>query len=160
MCLSLVLFVRIIKQAQKKSSLQNNKFCFFICFFPDSDIIRSMKRKTIRSHKDFFTTPEDFRSRGYFVTVKAKPAKIPNEGRYGLVASKRVFKLAVDRNRAKRLMRDWLAFGEALMVPCLDYILIAHLPILNCNREFGRKKMIRSLKRIARLHKKNAQSLQ
>jgi len=70
-----------------------------------------MKRKTIRSHKDFFTTPDNPVYAGRYFIVKAKNA-VKKDPRYGIIASKRSFKLAVQRNRAKRLLRDWIAANE------------------------------------------------
>lgn len=108
-----------------------------------------MKRKTIRNHKDFATTPNDPVVHGFYFIVKAKPA-VKQDSRYGLVASKRVFKLAVARNRAKRLLRDWIAYNEHLMLPDKDYIFIARATILDCKREAGRKKMAEALKKISK----------
>lgn len=111
-----------------------------------------MKRKTILNHKDFLTTPDDLVVHMGCFVLKAKSAKYENDGRYGLVAAKRTFKLAVHRNRAKRLLRDWLAFNEELMLPDLDYIFIARINILNCNRETGRAQMYQALSKIAQIH--------
>ncbi len=108
-----------------------------------------MKRKTIRNHKDFLTTPDDMTVSGFYFIVKAKPA-VKKDSRYGLVASKRTFKLAVARNRAKRLLRDWIAYNEHLMNPDMDYIFIARPAILICSREAGRKKMAYALKKISK----------
>ena len=72
------------------------------------------------------------------------------DSRYGIIASKRTFKFAVQRNRAKRLLRDWIAFNEDLMLPDMDYIFIARANILNCSRESGRAKMANALKRISK----------
>ena len=131
-----------------------NKFCFFICFFQDFANICLMKRKTIRDHKDFKTSLGDYKVNSYNMTVKAKSAKIPGDARYGLFAPKKELKLATDRNRAKRMMRDWIAFNADLMIPELDYIFIAHAPILTRRRDSGRKEMAYSLKRIAGVYKK------
>lgn len=92
--------------------------------------------------------------------LKAKYAKITGDARYGLIASKKTFKLAVQRNRAKRLMRDWLAFNEDLMLPDLDYIFILHNSILECDRESGRKSVASALKKISKMHEKNAKESQ
>ncbi len=115
-----------------------------------------MKRKTIRNHKDFLTTLGDYRVNSYNIVVKAKKAKIPSDARYGLFAPKKTFKLATDRNRAKRMLRDWIAFNEDLMLPELDYIFVARGPILTRRRDPGRKEMGFLLKNIAKLYDKNA----
>ena len=108
-----------------------------------------MKRKTIRSHKDFFTTPDDPTYVGHWFIVKAKTA-VKKDSRYGIIASKRSFKLAVHRNRAKRLLRDWIATNENLMAPNKDYIFIARVPILECSREVGRQKMAHAIKNLSK----------
>ena len=108
-----------------------------------------MKRKTIRNHKDFLTAPDDPVVPDFYFIVKAKPA-VKKDSRYGLVASKRTFKLATLRNRAKRLLRDWIAYNEHLMNPSMDYIFIARASILNCRRGAGRKKMAYALKKISK----------
>ena len=81
---------------------------------------------------------------------------IAGDARYGLIASKRAFKLAVLRNRAKRVIRDWIAANEKLMSPDLDYVFIIHDTVINHNRDEGRKKLARALVRILKLRKQNA----
>lgn len=117
-----------------------------------------MKHETIRNHKDFFATPDDvnaFVSKHYYFLVKTKSAKEYGNSRYGVVATKKKFRLAVDRNRAKRLLRDWIAFSEDIMVPDLDYIVIANSNILDCDRETGRKLMHSAFKKVADLYNNN-----
>ena len=108
-----------------------------------------MKRKTIRNHRDFFTTPDDPSVSNFCFKIKVKSA-VKKDSRYGLIVAKRFFKLATHRNRAKRLLRDWIAYNEHLMHPNKDYIFIARPPILNTTREDGRKKMAISLKKLSK----------
>ena len=75
---------------------------------------------------------------------------VKKDARYGVIASKRTFKLAVNRNRAKRLLRDWIADNENLMLPNMDYVFIARAAVLDCSREIGRKKMANALKKISK----------
>ncbi len=110
-----------------------------------------MKRKTIRNHRDFLTAREDPTVFADCFVAKAKSAKFTDDARFGLVATKKTFRLAVHRNRAKRLLRDWIAFNEDLMLPDMDYIFIARSPILNCNRQDGRAQMSKALKKIAKI---------
>lgn len=110
-----------------------------------------MKRKTIRNHKDFLTAPNDLMVLSDCFILKVKPAKIAGDARYGLVVTKKTFKLAVQRNRAKRLLRDWIAFNEQFMLPDLDYIFIARSGILNSDRENGRAQVFRAFKKITKL---------
>lgn len=87
--------------------------------------------------------------------MKTKSTKEHTDGRYGVIAAKKSFKLAVQRNRAKRLLRDWIAFNEDLMLSNLDYILIARPLILDCKRENGREMIRQAFKDIAKLYNKN-----
>ena len=115
-----------------------------------------MKRKTIRNHKDFLSQPDDIRASNGLFFVKARPAKIAGQGRYGIVAPKKVFKLAVSRNRAKRLVRDWIGNREHLMDDNLDYIFVLRDTILNTERSRGRKKMAYELINILQTYKNRA----
>ena len=117
-----------------------------------------MKRKTIRNHKDFYVSPDGFTVSSDCFMIKAKSAKIDGDARYGLIASKRTFKLAVQRNRAKRLIRDWIAANEDLMLPELDYVFILRNSILSINRDLGRKKMATALKRVSKQYNNAKQS--
>ncbi|MBP3316567.1 MAG: ribonuclease P protein component [Alphaproteobacteria bacterium] len=110
-------------------------------------------RNTIKNHSDFAVTPDDLSGRSAYFIIRAKYAKYPNDARYGLVVTKRTFKHAVDRNRAKRLMRDWIAFNDDKMLPNMDYIFVARAPILNASREQGRAAMARALHWIKKSYK-------
>lgn len=114
-----------------------------------------MKRKTIRSHRDFFTTRDGPGIGGNFFIIKIKPAKIPDDARYGLIASKRIFKLATQRNRVKRMIRDWIGVNEDLMMPNFDYIFILCEPVLGLTRDDGRREMQKKLKRLAKNYHDN-----
>ncbi len=113
-----------------------------------------MKRKTIRSHKDFIVPRDCISARSGLFLLKTKPAKISGDARYGIIVSKRNFKLAVQRNRAKRLLRDWIAYSEDLMNPNLDYIFIAGLAILDADRDFGRAAVKNAFKKITKQYDK------
>lgn len=102
-------------------------------------------RDTIKNHKDFAASENDPTARSQFFLIRAKPAKFADDARYGLIVTKRTFKLAVDRNRAKRMLRDWLRFNEKQMRPELDYIIIARRAILDATRTDGRVAMKKAL---------------
>jgi ribonuclease P protein component len=105
-------------------------------------------RNTIKNHKDF-AMPEDapiFKCPLFI--AKANPAKILNDARYGLIATKRSFRHAVDRNRAKRLLRVWLRANEPRMNPELDYVVIARPAILETVLDTGTDLMKRAIKRL------------
>jgi len=109
-----------------------------------------LMRNTIKYHEDFIT-PRDFPYELMeLFTIRTKLAKFPDDPRFGLVVTKRAFRHAVQRNRAKRLLRDWIAFNEKYMCPDLDYVFYARTEILgdNVTREMGRKMMAHALKSI------------
>ncbi len=116
-------------------------------------MIYAMKRKTIIKHSDFSTPPDSIVGRSEFFYIKTRLARFPGDARYGLVASKHAFRLAVQRNRAKRLLRDWIRYNEHLMLPCLDYIFIATPKIWDAPRRLGRDRMRKTLKRIAKTYR-------
>ena len=103
-------------------------------------------RDTIKNHKDFIMTDENPTAKSAFFFVRMKPCITPEKPRYGVTATKKTFKLAVHRNRAKRLLREWVRFNEKYMRPDMDYVFIARHPILNATREYGRDAMARALK--------------
>ena len=102
-------------------------------------------RDTIKNHKDFLMTDENPVAKSAFFYIRMKPAVIPNNARYGLVATKKTFKFAVHRNLAKRKLRDWVRFTEKHLRPDMDYVFIARKPILEATREDGRAAMARAL---------------
>lgn len=56
--------------------------------------------------------------------------RIPDASRKaGVVVSKRTFKRAVDRNRAKRLMREAFRLTRSQLTPTVDLILVARAGI-------------------------------
>ena len=71
-----------------------------------------MKRDTIKNHADFVAGENDPTARCAYFLIRAKAAKYPDNPKYGLIVTKKTFKHAVDRNRAKRLIRDWIAHNE------------------------------------------------
>jgi ribonuclease P protein component len=105
-------------------------------------------RNTIKKHTDFAIKDDAPIVVGRYFIVKARPTIFPDDARYGLIASKRTFKLAVDRNRAKRLLRVWIRANESLMRPDTDYVFIARRLILEATRPTGIKKMAKALKEI------------
>ncbi len=114
-----------------------------------------MKRKTIRAYKDFLTSRDDLCARSPYFILKTKVAKYPKDPRYGIIAPKRVFKAAVDRNRAKRLLRDWIFYNENLMLDEFDYIFIIYKDILGATRDEGREAARRAFRRIIKYRKIN-----
>ena len=72
--------------------------------------------------------------------------KLFETGQYGLVVSKRVFKLAVMRNRARRLLRAWI--GKSRLPKDFDVIFIARPKILETKLPDGTGQIRRALKAV------------
>lgn len=111
-----------------------------ICYYEPQ-----MIRDTIKNHNDFAMGENDPVAKSAYFLVRAKAAKFPDDARYGLIVTKKTFKHAVDRNRAKRLLRDWIAFNESMMLPQWDYVFIARRTILDADRLTGRVAMKKAL---------------
>lgn len=104
-----------------------------------------MKRDTIKNHSDFAMGKNDHVAKSAYFLVRAKNAKIPGDARYGMIVTKKTFKHAVDRNRAKRMLRDWLAFNERMLRPEWDYVFIIRRAIIDADRTSGRVAMKKAL---------------
>ena len=104
-----------------------------------------MIRDTIKRHEDFAMRENDPVAKSAYFLARAKPAKIQNDARYGIIVTKKTFKHAVDRNRAKRLIRDWIAFNEKIMRTEWDYVFIIRRAILDADRTTGRVAMKKAL---------------
>ncbi|MFQ6778059.1 MAG: ribonuclease P protein component [Alphaproteobacteria bacterium] len=109
-------------------------------------------RNTIKSYNDFRTEQIEPAAKSALFTIRTKNAKFPDDPRYGLVVPKKRFRFAVQRNRAKRLLRDWIAFNQDLMIDEFDYIFFARDAILNSDRETGRDAMRKALNYIKKNH--------
>ena len=88
---------------------------------------------------------DDPMAKSHLFLVRMKTAKIPDDPRYGLIVTKKMFKHAVDRNRAKRLLRDWIAYHEKMLCDGCDYIFIVRRDILGATRAEGRDAMRKAL---------------
>ncbi len=104
-----------------------------------------MKRDTIKNHADFLMGENAPVAKSAYFLVRAKPAKFPDDARYGMIVTKKTFKHAVDRNRAKRMMRDWIAHNENMMHPEWDYVFIIRRAIIDADRTSGRTAMKKAL---------------
>lgn len=104
-----------------------------------------MIRDTIKRHEDFATEENTPVAKSAYFFVRAKRAKYPEDARYGIIVTKKTFKHAVDRNRAKRMIRDWIMFNEKIMRPEWDYIFIVRRAILDADRTSGRNTMKKAL---------------
>lgn len=112
-------------------------------------------RNTIKNHNDFLMADDDPTARSAFFIIRAKPAKDINDPRFGLVVTKRTFKFAVQRNLAKRKLRDWIRATGDKMLDSMDYVFIARRTILDAARDDGRAAMARALNYLAREYGKH-----
>jgi len=112
-----------------------------------------MKRKTIRKHSDFLTPLTCISVNTDVFTVKIKPITIQRDARYGIIVSKKFFKLSTERNRAKRLLRNWIEHNEDLMLDKYDYIFLTKYLILSTNHSNGCAIMKNALEQISALSK-------
>ncbi len=90
-------------------------------------------RNIFKKHSNFAAHREsDFVKTKFFI-AKAGKTLFPNDARYGFIVTKKSMKRAVQRNRAKRLLRVWLRLNEEFLLPELDYIFIARREILDAS---------------------------
>ncbi len=78
-----------------------------------------------------FSTGRRKAGRHVVLWVVEGPSEIP---RAGVVASKRTFRRAVDRARAKRLLREAFRLNRDALTPHVDCVLVARRAILQVNR--------------------------
>ena len=102
-------------------------------------------RNTIKNHKDFLMTDDDAVAKCAYCLIRARHIRFPGDPQYGLVATKRTFRHATERNRAKRLLREWLRINTRQMRDDLDYVIIARPAILTATRDEGVLAMNRAL---------------
>lgn len=107
--------------------------------------MHSTMRDTIKKYTDFLAPDDGPTAKSAFFVVRMIETKTPGAPRYGLKVTKRVFKFAVHRNRAKRLLRDWIRFNDKLLLPEYDYIFISRAAILGSSRDDGREAMRKAL---------------
>jgi ribonuclease P protein component len=102
-------------------------------------------RNTLKKHQDFIFGDARPAVRTDLFIAKDRPTLFPADARYGLIVTKKTFKLAVKRNRAKRCLRVWIRDNEHLMRPDRDYIFIARRNILDASRTAGAHAMAAAL---------------
>jgi ribonuclease P protein component len=110
--------------------------------------IEHIMRQTIKNHRDFAMPDNMPVCITRLFIAKARPTLWNDNPKYGLVATKRTFKLAVQRNRAKRLLRTWIRNSEKSMDDNTDYVFIARSAILDASLDDGLKTMEYALKKI------------
>jgi ribonuclease P protein component len=104
-------------------------------------------RDTIKKHADFLPHDTDPVVKMPIFILRITPTRFPGDARYGLITAKKAFKLAVHRNRARRLLRAWMQECTDLMNPDFDYIFIARTDILKTTRDEGLAMMKKAIKK-------------
>lgn len=88
----------------------------------DSELVQGPFRLDSSKYKSVFAEKRSF----YGQTVVIWVARLPDaDRRVGVIVSKRNFRRAVDRNRAKRLMREAFRLSRQHLEPQVNLILIA-----------------------------------
>jgi ribonuclease P protein component len=104
-------------------------------------------RETLSRTKDFMRLKESnafFRTHLFVINA----AKSETDGKYGLIASKKTFKNAINRNRARRLMREWLRLNVEMLQKNTDYVFVLRSSILNAGLEDGLKQTVNAISKI------------
>ncbi len=123
------------------------KFIIFLGFWIFYVIIVNML-DTIKKHKDFKAHQNaPYILDVFFIAKTDKAVKHPI-GRYGLIVTKKTFKSAVDRNRAKRLLRVWFRANLSEIKTDQDYIFIARKSILTADFETGLNNMCKCIRKL------------
>lgn len=102
-------------------------------------------RDTIKNHHQFLMADTDPSARCSYFLIRARKTIFPGDARYGITTTKKTFRLAVNRSRARRLLRDWIRFNETLLRKDMDYVFIARRDILRATRQDGRTAMKKAL---------------
>lgn len=85
------------------------------------------RRLTPAGYRAVFDNQQS-RATRYFVMWTRQTEE--TRGQLGVVAAKRSFRRAVDRNRARRLLREAYRLNHPSLLPDVDLILLARHPIL------------------------------
>lgn len=107
-------------------------------------------RKTIKRHTDFVISDDDLMAKSAGLFIRVRPTRFPGDARYGLVTTKRTFRHAVERNRARRRIRAWLRVHEKMLNPDFDYVFIARTSINNWTYKDGLDAMRKALHFLSR----------
>ncbi|MCL1892049.1 MAG: ribonuclease P protein component [Alphaproteobacteria bacterium] len=106
-------------------------------------------RQTVKNHKDFMPGDSDPVFKCPLFIARSCSTRFPGDARYGLIATKKTLKHAVDRNRAKRLLRVWIRENESHMSPDMDYFFIVRRDILDASKPEGVAMMKKAIKKLA-----------
>jgi len=103
-------------------------------------------KNTIKSHKNFKFPENNWITCGSF-HLKWRP-KLFETAQYGLVVAKKIFPQAVNRNRAKRLLRVWI---QANRLPTdMDVLFIARPSILDTKMPEGINRVRTAINKIGK----------
>lgn len=107
----------------------------------------------VRSRRDFVrvqTKPgARVRAKTFLVLLSLGPGDGGGPARLGLVASRKVGG-AVQRNRAKRLLREAFRLHKAELEPGLDLVIIAHAELAACSLQDVERELVALLPELRR----------
>jgi len=94
------------------------------------DVGLSRRQRLLSPHlfEEAFADGKQWPTRTLVMWIRRAPDAC---GRVGVVASKRTFRRAVDRNRARRLLREAFRLNRYLLDPGVDVVLLARRRILS-----------------------------
>lgn len=88
-------------------------------------------RKILKKHSEFLKDTGFNNIKTEFFILKTRPCIFKKDPRCGIITTKKVFKLAIERNRAKRRLKASLIILNEKLSDELDYIFILKKSILN-----------------------------
>lgn len=118
----------------------------------DVGLSRRQRLLSARSFEEAFTGPQ-WPARTLVLWVRTAPDA---SRRVGVVASKRTFRRAVDRNRARRLLREAYRLNRHRLGAEVDVVLLARRKILDTPRSGVEKDLLRSFRDAGILGKQEA----
>ena len=90
-------------------------------------------RKTLKKYSDFLIDTGFKNIKTDIFILKTRPCVFEEDPRYGIVATKKTFKLAVDRNKVRRRLKASLIIFDKKLSKKLDYIFILKRKFLDTN---------------------------
>ncbi len=103
--------------------------------------------------EEAFATGEQFPSRTLVMWIRHGSGA---SRRLGVVASKRTFRRAVDRNRARRLLREAFRLNRHRLRPDVDVVLLARRRILEAKRPVVEQNLVACFRDAGVLHEGEA----
>lgn len=107
-----------------------------------------MTKNSLAKEKDILWA---LRGKPFFsehLIIKARKRYINGVYRYTVIVSKKVLKLAVDRNKFKRRVRSIITTHKNLIKDNIDFVIIAKKGVKNIEFDIIKEEMVKGLKRL------------